>query len=400
MIILRTFALLLLCATCAYAQGGSFIMPVEGVQNRDYFLVNHVDHDTGTPGIRDYNCGAQTYDGHKGLDITLRSFRQMDSGVAVLAAAPGRVTEVTDTAYDRNKRVNIPLGFGNYIMIAHPDSLYTYYAHIRKGSAKVKVGDMVTQGQQIALTGSSGNSTDPHCHFEVYRNYTLTDPFAGPCAGNKSYWATQPAYDTGRGVIDHGMLGYLPTLDTLRERPPSKTAFTPADSVITIWIHEYGLRVNDTSRIEWLAPDGSNWFTYEYIHDAPSRYFYYWTYINTPPPRPGQWKAVYSINSRQMVTRTFTVQSTLAVHDSPSASVAGYKALLEKETLRLTIPEGAAAARLLVDVYDTRGGRVSRLYDGASGAGRRAVGFPALPPGVYFVRVVHGSFTLNITVTR
>ncbi|WP_436774212.1 M23 family metallopeptidase [Yinghuangia sp. YIM S09857] len=55
--------------------------------------------------------------------------------------------------------------YGNEIVIRHPDGKYTQYGHLSKFS--VKAGQKVATGQQIALSGSTGNSTGPHLHFEV-----------------------------------------------------------------------------------------------------------------------------------------------------------------------------------------------------------------------------------------
>ena len=57
--------------------------------------------------------------------------------------------------------------YGNYVLIAHYNGLYTLYAHGKSGSIKVKEGQTVKQGQQIMNVGSTGNSTGPHLHFEV-----------------------------------------------------------------------------------------------------------------------------------------------------------------------------------------------------------------------------------------
>lgn len=65
-------------------------------------------------------------------------------------------------------------GYGNLVVIDHGGGLSTYYAH--NTSLIVKVGDVVSQGQQIAYCGSTGNSTGPHCHFEVRVNGTPQDP--------------------------------------------------------------------------------------------------------------------------------------------------------------------------------------------------------------------------------
>lgn len=57
--------------------------------------------------------------------------------------------------------------YGNYILIAHANGLYTLYAHGQDGSRTVSAGQTVTQGQQIMRVGTTGNSTGPHLHFEV-----------------------------------------------------------------------------------------------------------------------------------------------------------------------------------------------------------------------------------------
>lgn len=57
--------------------------------------------------------------------------------------------------------------YGNYILIAHYNGLYTLYAHGQDGSRTVSTGQTVKQGQQIMRVGNTGNSTGPHLHFEV-----------------------------------------------------------------------------------------------------------------------------------------------------------------------------------------------------------------------------------------
>ncbi|GGV71225.1 MULTISPECIES: M23 family metallopeptidase [Streptomyces] len=55
--------------------------------------------------------------------------------------------------------------YGNAIVIKHGNGLYTQYAHLSR--VDVKVGQVVTTGQHIGLSGNTGNSTGPHLHFEV-----------------------------------------------------------------------------------------------------------------------------------------------------------------------------------------------------------------------------------------
>lgn len=79
------------------------------------------------------------------------------NGAPVFAVADGVVylTRALTTSY------------GNYIIIAHPNGLYTLYAHGQAGSIAVSEGQTVRQGQQIMRVGSTGNSSGPHLHFEV-----------------------------------------------------------------------------------------------------------------------------------------------------------------------------------------------------------------------------------------
>ena len=56
---------------------------------------------------------------------------------------------------------------GNYITIEHAPDEFSFYGHLSQGSIRVRVGDKVKAGQVIALVGSTGNSTEPHLHFQV-----------------------------------------------------------------------------------------------------------------------------------------------------------------------------------------------------------------------------------------
>ncbi len=65
-------------------------------------------------------------------------------------------------------------GHGNFVQIAHADGMGTGYGHMSR--FVVRQGESVRQGELIGYVGSTGLSTGPHCHFEVYRNGTPIDP--------------------------------------------------------------------------------------------------------------------------------------------------------------------------------------------------------------------------------
>jgi len=67
-------------------------------------------------------------------------------------------------------------GYGLLVEVNHGNSYKTRYAHCDE--AIVKVGDVVRKDQVLALMGSSGRSTGPHVHFEVYKNGRTVDPAA------------------------------------------------------------------------------------------------------------------------------------------------------------------------------------------------------------------------------
>lgn len=58
-------------------------------------------------------------------------------------------------------------GYGNFITIMHSNGEYSLYAHLSQHSMKIRIGDKVKSGQMIAQVGSTGNSSEPHLHFQL-----------------------------------------------------------------------------------------------------------------------------------------------------------------------------------------------------------------------------------------
>ena len=85
-------------------------------------------------------------------------------GQAVLAPAAGRVVWAIDGAVDHVPYYEGRHEAGNFVILEHARGEYTELRHLRRGSVKVRVGDMIAQGQVIAACGNSGNAKTPHMH--------------------------------------------------------------------------------------------------------------------------------------------------------------------------------------------------------------------------------------------
>ena len=96
---------------------------------------------------------------HGGVDFAGKT------GTEIKAVAAGVVTW-SDDRY----------GYGKLVEINHGNGYKTRYAHC--DSLEVKVGDIVRKGDVVALMGSTGRSTGPHVHFEIYKNGRTVDPAA------------------------------------------------------------------------------------------------------------------------------------------------------------------------------------------------------------------------------
>lgn len=111
---------------------------------------------SSTYGFRSSPGGiGSTY--HEGIDIAV------DYGSPIEATASGVVTQAGWVG-----------GYGNLVEIKHEGGLVTRYGH--NSALLVTVGQEVEQGTVIALAGSTGNSTGPHCHYEVRINGDAVDP--------------------------------------------------------------------------------------------------------------------------------------------------------------------------------------------------------------------------------
>lgn len=242
----------LLSVACSTQGADGYSYPLALEPGQAVLMVNFVDQEQG-PGIKDYNCGSTTYDGHAGTDLALQSFAEMDRGVAVIASQAGVVATVDDGHFDRSTQL-IGGGFGNHVVLEHEDAYSTTYAHMKRGSILVSPGETVEQGQPLGLVGSSGYSNGPHLHIEFSRDGSIFDPYAGPCNANDSLWEDQEAYDDAFRVIDWGV-SKTPLDMAIVLGPPVASASFEAGEAVNFWIYIANAQISEL-RIELIGPDG------------------------------------------------------------------------------------------------------------------------------------------------
>jgi hypothetical protein len=92
-------------------------------------------------------------------------------GEPILAVADGEITEVVDEFSDNAPRVLPPVTLdniaGNHIVLQIAQNRFVAYAHLQRGSIKVRTGDHVHRGDVLALLGNSGNTSGPHLHLQL-----------------------------------------------------------------------------------------------------------------------------------------------------------------------------------------------------------------------------------------
>ena len=94
---------------------------------------------------------------HDGIDIAA------PVGTPVVAPRDGTVLAVGNSA-----------SFGRYLRMAHPGGYVSFMAHLHR--VTVRVGDTVSQGEQVAYSGNTGRSTGPHLHYSLFRDGQFVDP--------------------------------------------------------------------------------------------------------------------------------------------------------------------------------------------------------------------------------
>lgn len=178
---------------------------------------------------------------HKGIDLAIRS------NDTIYAAFEGKVRL---TAFERS-------GYGNYVIIRHPNGLETVYGHLNR--ALVKPEQTVKAGQPIALGGSTGRSTGPHLHFETrFMGYAINPEaifdFANKTTHTDTYTFSKSTYKQARNYAPSRNLAKAETDNPYKQGTNSRSTYTVkrGDTLSSI-ARSYGMSATTLRKINNLA---------------------------------------------------------------------------------------------------------------------------------------------------
>ena len=377
-------------------QGGHplFIWPVIKAPGVDYESVwaisGYVDENPAYPNqLTDYNCGTRTYDtssgyNHQGVDIFTWPFwwYQMDNDQSrVIAGAAGQIVGKFDGGYDRSCSFNNNMW--NAIYVQHGDGSTAWYGHMKNGSLTSKgIGDNVTQGEFLGIIGSSGNSTGPHLHFEVYDNANqLIDPNFGPCnTMNPDTWFQnqKPYLNTYiNRIATHSAPPIFPTCPNTETLNLSDQFYEGDTVYFIIYLKD---QVAGT-QVSLLARSPDNAIYTDWTYDLTDNYYASWWYTSgiAPAGLDGTWTFEVTYQG-QTVVHPFEV-GILGTEDSSIAQSTVYPNPLQN---KLFIESEANIVS--TDIRDVLGRSVSNIKNTESNINEMDVSF--LSKGMYFITLV------------
>lgn len=310
-------------APAAFAQEPpQFDRPVACEVGRTCFIQNYVDDDPG-PGVKDYECGALSYDRHDGVDFRVPSIAAARAGVNVLAVRDGRVLRLRDNAPDRfsgplDRAAVANVECGNGMLIDHGGGWQSQYCHMAQDSVTVKPGDLVKAGQVLGRVGMSGLAEFPHLHLTIRYQGKAVDPFAygapeKSCGGGTSLWAAslRAEFAYARSSIIHEGFADAPvTIQGLLDgfTSPALTTKSPA---IVAFITMIGLRKGDTQTLTVTDPSGNTMSESRVVADSnKAQWFMFTGKRKSADWAAGEYKAVYTLREGDKVVleRRFSAQ--------------------------------------------------------------------------------------------
>lgn len=219
------------------------VNPFKEADVPDTKVIDVTGYHMPVPGKMTSNYGYRKKFGrmHKGIDLAIKS------NDTIYAAFDGKVRL---TAYERK-------GYGNYVIIRHPNDLETVYGHLNK--ALVKPDQVVKAGDPIGLGGSTGRSTGPHLHFETrYMGYAINPnaifDFENQTTHTDTYTFSKKTYTKARNYAPEKSLAKAEKNNPYRAADSERDTYTvkKGDTLSSI-AKSYGLSATTLRKINDMA---------------------------------------------------------------------------------------------------------------------------------------------------
>ena len=293
--------------------------------NNYFGISNYVDQDTAINSILDYNCLSRSYDGHKGTDIFTWPFPwyMYNNGyVNVIASEDGIIINKHD-GYDDDHCANTMGGTWNAVYVQHYDGSVAWYGHLEKNTLTSKqIGQSVVKGEYLGKVASSGYSTGPHLHFEIYDSmWNLIDPFQGTCniLNQNSWWLNQRAYrvPTLNALLTHSAKP-VHGCPGINEEPNISSNFNIGD---TIFLAAYFSDRQSGDSAVYRVFDANNnlWQTWNQVTSTTfNASWYYWKRLLPQNGPFGYWRFEIEFQN-QIFSHEFLYTNPLFIEDKQNS---------------------------------------------------------------------------------
>ena len=291
-------------STAQQSDAPSFAIPIDCNLGKDCFIMHYVDIDS-SPKAVDFNCGRQTYNGHKGTDFGISDLQAMNAGVPVLAAAEGTVLRVRDGIVDRlvsdlaAKEQVVGQECGNGLVIDHGNGWETQYCHLQQGSLQVEPNTQVDRGAVLGMVGSSGLASFPHVHLSIRHRGEIVDPFVGEVVSQaeckierNSLWQESLDY-VPTGLIRAGFSSQPPEQTQLWQGKYQDSELSSDSAALIFWVHSYGVLQGDREQWQLITPDGD--IVVDRENNLDRSYRSWVSYVGTRKLATGTWRGKYEL---------------------------------------------------------------------------------------------------------
>ena len=400
----------------------SFGWPIKAANHNNdfgvYGISNFVDLDPNYPNqLLDYNGGRRTYDlsngyNHQGTDIFTWPFswNKMDNDdVEIVAVDDGTIINKFDGNYDRN--CDFSNGSWNAVYVRHTNGEVVWYGHMKKNSLTNKgVGQTVSKGEYLGVVGSSGSSTGPHLHIEIYdNNNNLIDPWFGSSnqTVTSSWWENQPAYYDSKinKIATHTSAPEFqgcpqPTITYL------KNVFNPGNSVYFATYYQDQVR-GQVSEFTITTPENIVWQNWTHTFNQADHYsasYWYWSFNLPTNASLGTWKFTVFYEDGIYNHNFIVSDNTTSIDDIQTLEYSytlgqNYPNPFNPSTvINFSVPK---ETNVKINLYNSLGEKIETIVNRVYNTGNHSVNFDAsnLRSGVYLYTLEAGDYYMSKKMT-